>query len=504
MFERMLSQSANRTQRAAGYLPLGLRVGFLMLVLLSPLAQGSGEAGGEGTAPATAGVSVNASSIVFLTFEHNPDVAAARFELEAAEYQFKDFERNLSQFTPVLFRSNVERDVRHPEEDHYYKVQAGMEKEFFNGSSVFAGVGHWGEFGDNSDGRSDFLEMDVQFPLFGSNTTLRRITQRARQENEMFNARLEYVDEIREVIEDAQDRYFWCLVYREQSRLILESASEYRRLLTLPQIDSNQAARHQVEDEIQSLQSEILQYQEQVTSYLLALQFLIGLESLDAAQVGGLDLYAEEYYGQSYLVRPLEDLVEEARRNDIQIRVLENARENSQEKKELAERGQWDIFVDLNGQYDLQSEGDLEDQNGYWASAGFRVQKIDTTLLRYSLRRAEAEIKKYDALIRGRELETRNQIEREWANAHSRRQQCEELFASVESRRAVYRQKRAGFAEGREMIDNLIQSRRDLLETELDLVQSLGRFYESITELNYACGVYFEPLGIEIAPPGSF
>ena len=35
---------------------------------------------------------VDANSIVRLTFENNPDIIAARYELEAAEYQFKDFE----------------------------------------------------------------------------------------------------------------------------------------------------------------------------------------------------------------------------------------------------------------------------------------------------------------------------------------------------------------------------------------------------------------------------
>ena len=494
------------SRRIGGNPPLGLGHCLVMVSLAFSSAFAQEDGGGDeaGALLSAPGELVTATSIVFLTFEHNPEVAAARFELEAAEYQFKDFERNLSQFTPVLFRSGVERDVRHPEEEHYYKVQAGMEKEFFNGSSVFAGVGHRGEFGDTADGRSHFAEVDVQFPLFGSNTTLRRITQRAREENEMYNARLEYVDEIRDAIQRAQERYFWYLVNRQQARLILKGVSDYQQLLSLPRVEASPAARNQLEDEIQSLRSEILQYEELATSYLLSLQFLIGLDALAASQVGALDLYEANYYGRSYLSRPLEQLVAEAQENDIQVRVLQNARKNSLEKKQLAERGQWDIFVDLNGQYDLDGGGDLEDENGYWVGAGLRVRKIDTTLLRYSLRRAQAEIKKYDALIRGRRLETRNQIEREWGNAHSRREQCDELFASVASRRAVYRQKQKDYAEGNEIIDNLIRSRRDLLETEKDLVHSLGRFYESITELDHACGVYFEPLGIEIAPPGSF
>lgn len=470
----------------------------LNLVSVSVYAQSARAEEPPPSQPGTSAIPINVSSIVYLTFAHNPEVVSARYALEAAEFQFKDFERDLSQFTPLLLRSSIERDERPPDEGQEYTMRAGMEKEFFDGSSIFAGVGHRGEFGDIDGGRGQFLEADIQFPLFGSNTTLRRITARSREENEMYNARLEYIDTIRDAIQESQENYFSLLQERETMSVRAECASDYKEILAIPRIQSNPSERRQMEDEIQSLQSEILEAEEDIKSKLLSLQFSIGLEHLLFSRVGVLDMYAEDYYGKSYLTLSKDELLREARKNDIKIRVLENAKENSIEKKRLAERGQWDIFVDLNGQYDLGGSGGLRDENGYLMSIGFRVKKIDSTLLNYSLRRAQAEIRKYETLIRGQRLRTKYQIDKEWLAVSSERKQCVELFKSVESRRSIYLQKREDYTAGKESIDNLITSRKNLMETQMGLLYSLGGFYESITKLDQACGVCFAKLGIQL------
>jgi len=476
---------------------------LLILGIPSELAGSCAFADSPGEGDATDAVFaedlLNATSIIHITFENNPEVIAARFALEAAEYQFKDFQRNLSQFTPLLAESSIERDERPPHENQGYDMRVGMEKEFFNGSSVFAGVRHRSEFGDDSDGSSNAVEMDVQFPIFGSNTTLRRITQRSREENELFNARLEYVDEVRNAVQWAQEDYFWLLVNWERYDLAVRCASDYNDLLQTSRVQSDPADRQQLEGEIQSLQSDILLYRQRCESLLLELQYNIGLESLAPQHVQRVDLYLDHYYGDHYLNVLREELVERSTENDIKIRVLENAKKNSEEKKRLAEQGHWDIFVNLNGQYDLESRGDLRDDNGYSAAVGFQLRKIDTTLLKYSRRRAEAEIKKYEAEIRGQHLQTLSRIDRQWLSAKSQRQQCKELKESIRSRQEVFRQKRDKYLRRVENIDNLLQARSDLLESQLDFIISLGDYYESITELDHACGVSFEELGISVS-----
>ncbi len=441
---------------------------------------------------------ITIDSLMKLVFDENPEVVSARYALEVAEFQFKDFVRNLSQFTPFLSQSYITRSQRRYEENQVYSTRVGMEKEFFDGSSVSTGFGHHGNFGDPESGTGQFLDTDITFPLFGSNTTLRRITSLSREENELFNARLEYVDEIRDNIREAHYHYFDLLTTRENRARRIECIEDYKGFLALPRVQSNPVERQHIETVIQSEEADIIRFEETLNHILIYLRFSIGRKELSMSQVNSFDLYAEDYYGKSYLSRTVEQLLAEADRNDINIKVLENARESSMEKKRLAEEGKWDVFTDLNGQYDINGDGSLRDDNGYLIGAGLRVTKIDPVLLGYSLGRAVAEIKEYDALIREQHLQTKNQIDREWFIARNRRKQYEGLLESVQSQREVYLQKRKDYAEGKESIDNLIDYRKQLTNTQINLVQSLHGFYWSIVRLDHACGVYYTKLGINL------
>ena len=441
---------------------------------------------------------IDIDSIAQLVSGQSPQVVSARHARTAAEFQFKDFERNLSQFTPLIFRSNIDREDRSPDQEHEYNMRAGMEKEFFDGSRVFTGLGHRGGFGDTENGRGLFMVMDVQFPLFGSNTTLRRITDRSREENEMFKARLEYIDIIRDNVQEAQMQYFWLLVEKERKVKTVECISDFEKILATSRARSNPAERQQMEGEIQAERADMLRTDERINNRLLALQFSIGLENLAVSQIVPLDMYAEDYYGKSYLNRSINELLAEAEQNDVKIRVLENAKANSIEKKTLADKGKWDIFVGLNGQYDLEGEGNLRDENGYLLSAGLRVKKIDSTLLKYSRSRAVAEIRKYDTLIRGQRLKTQNVINLHWFIIRGRRKQCREIVENIDSRRRTFLQKYQDYIDGKEALDNLITARDKLMWTQMDLVFSLGEFYQSITMLDHACGVYLDKLGINL------
>lgn len=455
---------------------------------------------------------ITIDSLMQLVYDENPEVVSARYALEVAEFQFKDFVRNLSQFTPFLSQSSITRSQRRYEEEQVYRTRVGMEKEFFDGSSVSTGFGHGGNFGDPESGTGQFLETDITFPLAGSNTTLRRITSLSREENELFNARLEYVDEIRDNIRESHYHYFDLLTTKERLARRIECIEDYKGFLTIARVQSNPAERQQIETAIQSEEADIIRYEETLNHILIFLRFSIGREELSISQVNSFDLYAEDYYGKWYLSRTVEELLGEADRNDINIRILENARKNSLEKKRLAEEGKWDIFTDLNGQYDINGDGSRREENGYFMGAGLRVTKIDPVLLGYSLSRAVAEINEYDALIREQHLRTKDRIDREWFIARNRRKQYEGLLESVKAQRGVYLQKRKDYAEGKESIDNLIDYRKELMNTQASLVQSLHGFYWSIVRLDHACGVYYNKLGInldeiyegEMIPVGAF
>ena len=71
----------------------------------------------------------------------------------------------------------------------------------------------------------------------------------------------------------------------------------------------------------------------------------------------------------------------------------------------------------------------------------------------------------------------------------------DELKASRELRNSVYVQKLEAFREGNETMDNLIQSRVSLFETEKELLEQFAEFFETVVDLDVASGFYFQQLG---------
>lgn len=446
-------------------------------------------------------VIVDINTIANLVFEYNPEILAARYAREAAEYQFKDFERNLSQFTPFISNSSITRQDRSPDEDHDYSTEYGVQKDFFDGGSVFGGVGHSGGFGDSGGAGKNFIRTDITLPLFSSNTTLRRITDRSRQENELFNTRLQYIAGVRGQIWRAQMEYLNTVLYKERGIHRGGCISDFESFLTTERVKANSAYAQQIQSEIQELQADVMHYQERVDVRLLDLALAIGLDSLGLERINGSrmfarDVFAGDFYGKSYLTKSVDELLAIARQNDIRVRVLENARANSVEKKRLALEGKWDAFLDLDGRLDVAGSGDAKDDNGYSIESGLRVDRVDPVLLDYSLKRAEAEIKEYDAYIKEQLLNTRTVIERGLFDAKTYRSRHDQILGSIHSKYIVYNQKLEDFTEGKETLDKLIGSRKEIVWEERGRLFMLLNYYKSIAILDRECGVYLAKLGI--------
>lgn len=450
---------------------------------------------------------VSASSIIRITYDNNKNIVAAKYSLESAEYAFKQFERGLSEFTPFIMNNSATRDTRkypsdengHNKSTNYnYKTRVGMKKEFFDGSEIFGGLGYRGETGDAGTGNYPFAEAEYKFPLFGSYTTLQRITDRTFEENEVFNARLSYVNAVRDTIRDAQENYFWLQIMLERLDLDREALKDYQNLLSRKHVTFKDSDRRMVDNEIKSVQSEITKNEGNVNTYRVLLQDQIGIHHLNLAGIERINLYTDKPYGQIYLSQTTEQVIQEAKQNDAEIRILALALKNSELKRNLARKGKWDIFGRIEGSYDFTGEQNYEERSGYNVGVGLDIRLIDPTYLKISLKRAEAEINKYNSKIARREEALYNLIDRKHASVKSLRQQADELRASMSSRKGIFEQKRAAYLEGKETMDNLIAARKSLLDTQINLTEVIGDFWEIITELDQSTGIYFKELGLSI------
>ncbi|NIA31577.1 MAG: hypothetical protein GWP06_16925 [Actinobacteria bacterium] len=167
---------------------------------------------------------LNPNSIIRISYENSAGITASRNKLESAKYNFKLFESEYTQFIPLLLDSRVKRKSGNETSG---EVVAGMEKEFFDGTSLSFDVGNSTDIISGEYEHTQFVEGLLEFPLFSSNRKLSRLTKRTFQENELYSANIGYVNTIRRVIRNASERYY-DLVPRTET---LEAIKKYRALL---------------------------------------------------------------------------------------------------------------------------------------------------------------------------------------------------------------------------------------------------------------------------------
>ena len=199
-----------------------------------------------------------------------------------------------------------------------------------------------------------------------------------------------------------------------------------------------------------------------------------------------MDLYSKDFHGSQYLLSTPEDVLERALGNDVELQVMGIARDNARLKVKLAERGKWDIIGRIFGSYDFESSGDNRSRKrGYQAGIAFSIERNDPKLLMLSLKRAQAEERRFTSLADYRRRQLENEIDRRLGQATSMRGVVREWKLSRDSRRSVFEEKRVAYLDGDESLDNVIRARGELYSTERDLLDGLYDFFEVIIKNSY-------------------
>ena len=438
---------------------------------------------------------LNRDTIIKIAFKNSPSIAAARYRLKSAEYNFKLFESEFTQFTPLILDSRVRRKSG---DETSGEMSAGMEKEFFDGSSLSLVLGSAADRVPGETEYTQFVESRMELPLFSSNRKLSRIIKRTFEENDLYSANLDYVDTIREEIREATERYY-DLLPRAQALATLRSYRERLALLLEEEwIQAHPADGEQVEDELNSLDSRIKGWEVRVASTRIKLQKQLAVESLEGMVLEPIPfgIGEQDYFGRYYVDESYETILQKALANNTEIKVLQRVIENAQERKRLAEQGRWDMSMSAGGRYSYARDHDQG--NRYALDAGLRIKKFDAEVLNYSRRKAEADILNTEARIRELELEMGAEIRELKGEAETQREQLRSLRESRHSRRRVYALKRERCRQGEESIDNLIQVFRALVDTDMDYYETGNDYFDNIRALDDLCGIYFEKLGMVV------
>jgi len=446
---------------------------------------------------------VSLDSIIRMTFQNNLNIAIERFDLEGAELSYERFIRSRSSFTPFILDTSIsqseEREwqngVRTRERRYTGGVSVGMEKEFFDGTNIGVEAGVTGNDNPGGQTASPYVEMGMRMPLIGSITRLERTIDRTFEETELFRAWLSFISGARNTIAGSLRTYVFLQRNLERQRLNEIELEELRALLGNPALADRPNDRAQIESEILDLQSDQAGLEGQLENNRLNLLDNIGLDALPMEQVARLEVSPDNLYGEEYLTRPIQDVIDEAFANDIEIQVLEIRRSNEELELDLALRGKWDISGRLSGSYDFKRRGDdPREPSGYRVGLGISVQRNDPRLLDLSVRQSRADIGQLDAQIEDRNRELTSEIRQNLNNASSSRRVIQDLAVSVQSRRALYDQEIAEFLAGEDSVENLLQAHNQYHQAESELVGEIFDFYQTALELDEASGRFFVEL----------
>lgn len=450
-----------------------------------------------GFGPATAQVpahTITADTVIELAFAGNPGIRAARYRLESAQHNFDLFESELSQFTPLVLDSKVLTESDRPREA---EVTAGMEREYFNGATASVSVGNNSAFDNGTRSHAQFVASEIAFPLFSSNTKLERLSERTFEENDLREARLDYIEEVRAQIEDAQETFYEWTQSTAMLRALEHHRDDLRDLSDGATVQGSD--RVEILDRLHSIESDIREWELRLTTREIQLVQLLAIqqESVAGIEEVSIDMTAPDHLGRSYVIEPFEQILGRALSHDTETEILQRVIENAMEKVRLAERGKWDITVGIEGRYNYaESRGRSDDT--YSAGFGLRFKKFDRNVLKHARSKALADVNSAQARIAEREAALRSRIGEHKAELTNLVDRVRRLRELRESRNGIYAFKRAHYLDRTLSLDELLTASRNLIRAEEDYHAAIAEYLGTIRSLDSLCGVYFAKLGIEI------
>lgn len=430
--------------------------------------------------------------------DNSSRIKAAKHKLESAQFNFKLFESEYTKFTPLKLNSEIHGDKN---KEYESETSLGIQKEFFDGSSMGASIGNSNIWSENlPDENTQFIKTEVRFPLFSSNRKLSRIIKRTFEENELYSAQLDYVNTIRSTIRSALEMYYDYLPRAKTLENFKKYKKELIQLKNNPHLKERLIEQQQLEGEINSLTSEIQGWEITVQSLLINMERWIGTTEFEKYSIQSIELDFEKdsYFGQYYLFAPFDDILQKAIQNDTELIVLELIQENAVEKKRLAERGKWDIFLSVDGQYNYREKINNTDYAPYYkATSGLEIKRFDKSILRNTIQKAEADIQYIQMTMKDRRIATAANITQKKATLTIKKEQVLSSRKSLDSWQQIHDIKMNNFLLGTETVDNYIQAFRSLINTMEESLYHENKYMDAIRDFDYICGVYFQFLGID-------
>jgi len=437
-------------------------------------------------------------NIIRITFNNNNRIKSAYYELESAKYNFKLFESEYTQFNPLVVSPRVSGNS-----DGVYvsDMVAGMQKEFFNGTSISTSIGNNSTWGNGIDGGNiNFIETEIGFPLFSSSRALERIIKRTFEENELYSKNLDYVDAVRKNIKEALEQYYDLVPRIKTYEALKEFREELITYLLNESKNISEADKDQIEGEITNLNSEITGWEIELYSLQLRMQLSMNMDKINLNQLMKIvvDFSKSDYFGEYYIMENTDTIFQKALNNDTEFQVLGIIKFNAEEKKRLAEKGKLDIYATTGGRYNYyESLAGVKQKNFLTADAGIKVKINDRKVLENTIAKAQADINAIEYTIEDRRKLIHSDILQLKDALTKKKEQIISTQASLKSWKKTYSAKKELYLANQETVENLIQAFRSLVSTKETLLQLENNYLDRIRDLDFVCGEYFTVINLE-------
>jgi outer membrane protein TolC len=449
-------------------------------------------------------------TIVTLVYERNRRVAAERADMIAADYALKEFRANLSRFEPF---TEVRSDLsdfpnRQDTQTVAGEAVAGLQKETFEGAILriegggSASRSKVGEPEDEDDateqGAGGLIRGRIEVPFVGSRRRQERIINQAFQESSARKARLAYLQYYRTSVLNALSYYAQSVLYTEDAASYDRHVADLRVLLEDPRVMAEDRSRLEtVVSDFESRAALQRSYRQVYLRYLLA---TTGLDQKEE-----VELVMPEYAPSPFVERAEEEggvdsMIEEARQNNPTFRVLSDAIEDAELQRQLAIQGEFDITAFVEGTHFPLGAKTFDDRyDGWQLGGGVSVSLNDQRVLRASRLKAEAEIRSYQARMEAELQEVQRQVVTETEALRDEREQREQLLRLIEQKEDEYESRREAYLTAkRVLIDQVLDSRTELTNAEIQLNRLLYRRLSRVIRLEAALGFYYRMAGLNV------
>ena len=437
-------------------------------------------------------------NIIKITFNNNDRIKSAYYELEAAKYNFKLFESEYTQFNPLIVDPKINLNS---EGEYASEMVAGMQKEFFNGTSISTSIGNNNAWGNGvARGNISFIETEIGFPLFSSSRALERIIKRTFEENELYTKNLDYVDAVRTNIKKALEQYYDLVPRIKTYEALIEYRSELNTILMNGSKVVSKTDKEQIGGEITNLNSKITGWEITLYSLQLNMQLMMNVKQINLSQLTKIemDFTMPGYFGEYYIKEATDTIFQKALKNDTEFKVLGIIKNNAEEKMRLAEKGKWDIYETTGGRYNYYELLNRERQgNFFMGDAGIKVKINDRKVLQNTVAKAQADINAIEYTIVDRRKLIKADILQLKDALTKKREQMISTSASLKSWERTYAAKKKLYLGDQESIENLILAFRSLVLTKETSLKLENNYLDLIRDLDYVCGVYFTVINVQ-------